>query len=91
MQNIIIFDGHFSHTNTGFIKLAEDSDKDVILVKLPGGLTDILQPLDTGVFGPFKKAWNDCLRDNRLSYCFEVKAFFYYNLLNFLVIYYFLF
>ena len=73
LQNIIIFDGYYAHTNGGFVKLAEDSEKDIILVKLPSGLTDILQPLDTAVFGPFKKAWRDYLRDNRLTYEFEVQ------------------
>ena len=67
-QNVIFFDGHYSHArNKGFLKIIENCGKDVLPVRLPSGLTDILQPLDAAVFGPFKKIWNDYLRDSRLT------------------------
>ena len=54
--------------------MIENCGKDVIPVKLPSGLTDILQPLDVGVFGPLKKTWNDYLRDSRLSTGIDVRT-----------------
>ena len=69
----MFFDGYFSHVNNvDFIRMVEQAEKHILLVKLPSGLTDQLQPLDSAVFGPLKKSWNDHLRDNRLSICFEV-------------------
>ena len=52
----IFFDGHYSHANNKeFLHLIENCGKDVFPVKLPSGLTDLLQPLDVGLFGPLKK------------------------------------
>ena len=67
-QNVIFFDGHYSHSrNKEFRHLVESCGKDIVSVKLPSGMTDLLQPLDVGLFGPLKKSWNDYLRDSRLS------------------------
>ena len=66
-------DGHFSHVNKlDFIKMVEQDEKHILLLKLPSRLTDQLQPLDSAAFGPLKKSWNDRLRENRLNICFEV-------------------
>ena len=58
--------------------MIENCGKDVIPVKLPSGLTDILQPLDVGVFGPLKKTWNDYLRDSRLTIGIDVRTALYF-------------
>ena len=52
------------------MKIIERSEKCMLPAKLPSGLTDLA--LDVAVFGPLKRAWNNHLRDNRLSVFFEV-------------------
>ena len=54
------------------MKIIERIEKCILPAKLPGGLTDLLQPLDVAVSGPLKRAWNNHLRDKRLSVCFEL-------------------
>ena len=72
-QNVVFFDGHYSHAkNNKFLRIIEECEKDILPVKLPSGMTDAWQPLDVAVFGQFKKCWKDYLRDNRLSIDDEV-------------------
>ena len=47
-----MFDGHGSHTTPEFDELALSTN--VILHQYPPYLTHILQPLDVGVFQPYK-------------------------------------
>ncbi|XP_067011045.2 uncharacterized protein [Anabrus simplex] len=52
--NLLILDGHCSHTNSlEFLTLAEEND--VILLCLPPHSTHALQPLDRTFFGPFRR------------------------------------
>ena len=71
---MIFFDWHYLHVrNHEFLRLIANCGKDVVPVKLPSGLTDILQRLDVGLFGGLKKAWNDYLRDSRLTIGVDVR------------------
>lgn len=56
---VLIFDGHKSHISVPLIKSAVE--KQVILLKLPPNSTHNLQPLDVGVYGPLKTAWEKIL------------------------------
>lgn len=51
---LIILDNHSSRFNIDMLR--EAMDNHVLLLALPSNTTDILQPLDVGVFGPFKNA-----------------------------------
>ena len=48
-------DGHQSHLSLQLIRIAKE--KGIHLYCLPPHTTDILQPLDVGVYGPIKQAW----------------------------------
>jgi len=54
---LLLLDGHSSHYNIEAIKLARESD--VITFTLVPHTTHEMQPLDTVVFGPLKKSWNE--------------------------------
>lgn len=56
---VLIFDGHASHLNPETIKEAVKNQ--VIVLKLPPNSTHFLQPLDVGVYGPTKTAWEAIL------------------------------
>ena len=44
----LLFDGHLTHFNIDVVKKAFEND--IILIKLPPHVTDVMQPLD--VFAP---------------------------------------
>ena len=48
----ILYDGHSSHISTWLIEWAKD--KNLILFVLPPHTSHLLQPLDVGIYGPFK-------------------------------------
>lgn len=57
---VLIFDGHASHMNRRLYLKAREND--VILLKLPSKSTNLLQPLDVGLYyGPVKTAWEKIL------------------------------
>ena len=56
---LLLFDGHLTHFSINVVKKALDNQ--VILVKLPPHTTDLMQPLDVGMFSPLKKAWDKLL------------------------------
>jgi hypothetical protein len=53
---VLLYDGHVSHVTIELILCAMEAD--IVLVKLPPHTSHILQPLDKGVFGPLKTAWD---------------------------------
>lgn len=55
-RRLLIVDGHSSHINMEFLKLA-DSFKILICI-LPPHTTHRLQPLDIGLFGPLERAYS---------------------------------
>ena len=59
---LLLFDGHLTHFSIDVIKKAMDND--IILMKLPPHVTDVMQPLDVGMFSPLKKAWENLLNKN---------------------------
>ena len=56
---LLIFDGHASHMNRSTIQ--EAARENIITLKLPSNSTHALQPLDVGVYGPVKAAWERIL------------------------------
>jgi hypothetical protein len=52
---LLIFDGHNSHTHFEFLEYAHDHN--IIVLCLPPHTTHRLQPCDVGVFGPLSYAW----------------------------------
>ena len=59
---LLLFDGHLTHFSIDVIKKAIYNN--IILMKLPPHVTDIMQPLDVGMFSPLKKAWENLLNKN---------------------------
>ena len=55
---VLIMDGHNSHNFVELIDSAKENN--IILVELPEHTSHHLQPLDKSVFGPLKKAYNEC-------------------------------
>ena len=53
---------HLTHFNIDVVKKALEND--VILIKLPPHVTDVMQPLDVGMFAPLKKVWERLLNAN---------------------------
>ena len=49
---VLLLDSHISHTSSDFIITAEEYN--IILFAFPSHLTHILQPLDVGIFQPYK-------------------------------------
>ena len=50
---LLIFDGHSSHISKLLIERA--ASKNIVLFVLPAHTSHVLQPLDVGIFGPFKR------------------------------------
>ena len=61
---ILLFDSHLTHISISFIKRA--LNENIIIVKFPPHVTDVLQPLDVFCFGPLKRAW-----ERQLHQCLE--------------------
>lgn len=59
---LLLFDGHLTHFSIDVVKKALDNQ--VILIKLPPHTTDLMQPLDVGMFSPLKKAWDKQLSEH---------------------------
>jgi methionine aminopeptidase len=51
-SRVILLDSHVSHTSDDFVIAAEEHD--IIVYAFPSHLTHILQPLDVGIFQPYK-------------------------------------
>ena len=63
---LLLLDGHSSHYCPDTIQLATDNE--VIIFTLPPNTTHLTQPLDKGVFGPFKAHWKLVCRDYLVSH-----------------------
>ena len=58
---LLLLDGHTSHYNPSFLKLA--AEQGIIVFCLPPHTTHLLQPLDNGVFSSLKNHWGkECQR-----------------------------
>ena len=56
---LLLYDRHSSHINVPLIEWAQKHN--IILFMLPAHTSHLLQPLDVGVFGPFKVSYyNEC-------------------------------
>ena len=58
---LLLLDGHTSHYCPDTINLA--AEQGVIIFTLPPNTTHLAQPLDKGVFGPFKQHWRRVCHD----------------------------
>ena len=56
IPTLLLYDGHKSHINLTLTQWAERNN--VILFVLPPHTSHLTQPLDVGVFGPFKKMYS---------------------------------
>ena len=56
---LLIYDGHLTHVSIPVIELA--MKENIIILKFPPHVTDVLQPLDVTCFGPLKRVWEKCL------------------------------
>ena len=63
---ILFLDGHSSHYCPDTINLAADNG--IIIFTLPPNTTHLTQPLDKGVFGPFKQHWRRVCHDFKISH-----------------------
>ena len=58
---LLVLDGHVSHVNAPFCKYCIDHN--IVLLCLPPHTTHKLQPLDVGLFSPYKQAYSTELKD----------------------------
>jgi hypothetical protein len=58
---LLLLDGHSSHYQPEFIRLA--AAEDVVVFCLPPHSTHLLQPLDNGVFGSLKSNWSQACHE----------------------------
>ncbi len=58
---LLLLDGHSSHFNPIVIKKA--TEEGIIIFRLPPNATHKAQPLDKGIFGPLKTAWQSVCRE----------------------------
>lgn len=63
---LLLMDGHSSHYSPNTTKLAKKNR--VILLAFPPNTTHLTQPLDKGVFGPFKCHWKKICHDFAVSH-----------------------
>ena len=63
---LLLLDGHTSHYCPDTINLA--AEQGVIIFTLPLNTTHLTQPLDKGVFGPFKQHWRRVCHDFQISH-----------------------
>ena len=58
---LLLFDDHMTHVSLGVFQKALEGD--IIIVKLPPHVMDMLQPLDVSCFGPLKRKWEMRLQE----------------------------
>ena len=75
---LLLFDGHLTHILIPVIKRA--LDENIIIVKLPPHLTDVLQPLNVSCFGPLKWEWerrlHECINEFGIKHPLARSEFF---------------
>ena len=67
---VLFMDGHSSHFCLDTLALAHENG--IMIFTLPPSTTHLLQPLDKGVFGPFKVHWRRVFHDFRTSHPVKV-------------------
>lgn len=72
---MLLLDGHITHKNPEFVILAYNNH--IALLEFPSYLTHILQPLDVGVFRPWKHYHNQAIHQSMRSLDIE------YNITSF--------
>ncbi len=59
---LLLGDNFSSHISIEVINLCRENNINIAFVCLPANLTDKMQPLDVGLFGPMKAKWRKQLR-----------------------------
>ncbi|KAJ8886825.1 hypothetical protein PR048_013037 [Dryococelus australis] len=59
---VLLMDSHSSHVTDDFV-INTDKENDIYLFTFPSHTTHLLQPLDVGVYRPFKLAWGKSLNN----------------------------
>ena len=62
---VLFVDGHHSHLSLPLVRTARE--KGVHIFCLPPHTTHVLQPLDVGVYGPVKKAWQGIVKSYKTT------------------------
>lgn len=73
---MLLLDGHITYENPDFVILAHDNH--VALLEFPSHLTHVLQPLDVGVFRPWKHYHNQAIHQSmhNLELEYNITLFF---------------
>ena len=58
---LLLFDGHLTHISIPVIR--EALNQQIVILKFPPHVTDVLQPLDVTCFGPLKRKWEKLLHE----------------------------
>ena len=58
---LLLLDGHLTHISIPVISRA--LEENIIIMKFPPHVTDVLQPLDVSCFGPLKRKWEQLLHE----------------------------
>ena len=58
---LLLFDGHVTHISIPVIR--EALNQQIVTLKFPPHVTDVLQPLDVAHFGPLKRKWEKLLHE----------------------------
>ena len=73
---LLLHDGYLSHISLDVVQLA--LKENVIILKFPPHITDVLQLLDVSCFGPIKRKWemlNDCITIYGTRNCIDKSEF----------------
>lgn len=58
---LLLFNGHMTHISIPVIQRALEDN--IIIVKFPPHVTNVLQPLDVACLGPLKRRWETLLQE----------------------------
>lgn len=58
---LLLLDGHLTHISIQVISRA--LEENIVIIKFPPHVTDVMQPLDVACFGPLKRRWEKLLQE----------------------------
>ena len=72
---LLIFDGYGSHWTYRVLRLFKDNG--IVIVSLPSHTSHVLQPLDVGVFRPWKNAFRSALNNRTVVVQLSTRNYIY--------------